>query len=212
MPEHLELPRPLRLLWTAGWSLTESAGFPLAAFAITAWLDGRNAGLIAGVVAIWLTALVRKIVTGTVPGLLTISATVLTLNTAVVIATGNIWIFLLHFPVGNLVMCLLFARTARSSNPLVAQLASEIVALRLPGSHHPGLHRFFQRATWLWAGIFLALAGVLGVLLVTEKLATFLVLSSVATIALVAVGTCASALWFATVLRKTGLRLRFAPA
>jgi hypothetical protein len=30
---------------------------------------------------------------------------------------------------------------------------SEVVALRYP-SHHPGLHRFFQGATWLWAGIF----------------------------------------------------------
>ncbi len=212
MPDHLELPRPLRLLRTTTWSLTESAGLPLAAFGIAAWLAGRDAGLVAGVAAIWLTAIVRKIATGSVPGLLMISATVLTLNTAVVIATGNIWIFLLHFPVGNLVMCLLFARTARSANPLVAQLAAEVVALRQPATHHPGLHRFFQRATWLWAGIFLALAGALAVLLETEPVPTFLMLSSVATVALVVAGTAASAVWFATVLRSTGLRLRFAPA
>src|SRR5215469_5829642 len=47
MPEHLELPRPLRLLRTTAWSLTESAGFPMAAFAIAAWLGGRDAGLVA---------------------------------------------------------------------------------------------------------------------------------------------------------------------
>lgn len=211
MREHLELPRPLRLLRTTTWSLTESAGLPLAAFAITAWLAGRDAGLLAGVGATWLTALIRKIVTGSVPGLLMISAIVLTLNTAVVVATGNIWIFLLHFPVGNLVMCLLFARTARSREPLVAKLAAEVVALRQPSVHHPGLHRFFQRATWLWSGIFLALAGALAVLLETEPVPVFLVLSSVATVALVAAGTVASAVWFATVLHKTGLRLRFAP-
>jgi len=212
MPEHLELPRPLRLLRTTAWSLTESAGFPMAAFAIAAWLGGRDAGLVAGVVATWLTAVVRKIATGSVPGLLTISATVLTLNTAVVIATGNLWIFLLHFPLGNLCMCLLFARTARSANPLVARLAAEVVALRQPAVHHPGLHRFFQRATWLWSGIFFALAVALAVLLETEPVATFLMFSSVATMALVAAGTGASALWFASMLRRTGLRLRFAPA
>lgn len=212
MSEHLELPRPLRLLRTTAWSLTESAGLPLAAFAVAAWLAGRDAGLLAGVAAIWLTAIVRKVATGSVPGLLTISAAVLTLNTAVVIATGNIWIFLLHFPVGNLVMCLLFARTARSANPLVAQLAAEVVALRQPSVHHPGLHQFFQRATWLWSGIFFALAAALAVLLETEPVATFLMLSSVASVALVAAGTGASALWFASVLRRTGLRLRFAPA
>jgi hypothetical protein len=38
----------------------------------------------------------------------------------------------------------------------VARLAAEVVALRQPSAHHPGLHRFF-RATWLWAGIFLLL-------------------------------------------------------
>ena len=30
--EDLELPRPLRLLLTAGWNLTESAGLPVAAY------------------------------------------------------------------------------------------------------------------------------------------------------------------------------------
>jgi hypothetical protein len=212
MPEHLELPRPLRLLRTTAWSLTESAGFPLAAFAVAAWLGGRDAGLVAGVAATWLTGVIRKIVTGSVPSLLTITATVLTVQTAVVIATGSLWIFLLHFPLANLCMCLLFARTARSANPLVARLAAEVVALRQPAAHHPGLHRFFQGATWLWAGIFLALAAALAVLLETEPVPTFLMLSSVATVALVVAGTGASALWFASVLRSTGLRLRFAPA
>ena len=70
----LELPRPLRLLLTAGWNLTESIGLPAAAYAIAAWLFGRDAGLVAGLAAIWLTALVRKIATGSVPSLLTISA------------------------------------------------------------------------------------------------------------------------------------------
>lgn len=211
MPDHVELPRPLRLLRTTAWSLTESFGFSFGAFAVVAWLYGRDPGLLAGAAATWITALVRKIATGSVPGLLTISAIVITVQTAVVVATGDLWIFLLHFPLGNLVMCLLFARTARSANPLVARLAAEVVALRHP-DHHPGLHRFFQGATWLWAGIFLALAAALGVMLGIEPVKTFLVLSSVATAALIAAGTGASALWFWSVLRKAGLRLRFAPA
>jgi hypothetical protein len=211
MAEHLELPRPLRLLRTTAWSLTESFGFPFGAFVIVAWLYGRDPGLLAGVGATWITAIIRKLATGSVPGLLTISALVLTVQTAIVIATGNLLIFLIHFPLGNLCLCLLFARTARSSNPLVARLAAEVVALRLPEVHIPGLHLFFQRATWLWAGIFLALAAALGVMLGTEPVATFLLLSTVATVGLVTAGTGASALWFRSVLRKTGLRLRFAP-
>jgi hypothetical protein len=212
VPEHLELPRPLRLLRTTAWSLTESAGLPVAAYAVGAWLGGRDAGLLAGVAATWAAAAIRRVATGCVPSLLTISAVVLTLQTAVVIATGELWIFLLQFPLANLCMCVLFARTARGPNPLVARLATEVVALRQPAIHHPGLHRFFQRATWLWAGIFLLLTASLAVLMVTEPTGTFLMLTTVATAALVVAGTGASTLWFLSVLRRFGLRLRFAPA
>ncbi len=208
----LEVPRPLRLLLTAGWSLTESAGLPAAAYLVAAWLDGRDAGLIAGLAAIWLTVVIRKVASGSVPGLLAISALVLTVQTAMVLATGELWLFLLQFPLANLCMCVLFARTARGPRPLVAQLAAEVVALRQPADHQPGLHRFFQGATWLWAGIFLLLTAGLAVLMVTEPASMFMMLSTAATIGLVAAGTAASALWFFSVLRGLGLRLRFAPA
>jgi len=64
MVEHLELPRPLRLIRCTGLSLSESLGLPLAAYFLGAGLDGRNTGLIAGVVAIWLTVVIRKIACG----------------------------------------------------------------------------------------------------------------------------------------------------
>lgn len=210
MPEHLELPRPLRLLRTSVWSLTESAGLPVAAYALAAWLAGRDAGLVAGLAATWLTAVIRKVATGSVPSLLTISAIVLTLQTAVVLATGQLWIYLLQFPVANLCMCILFARTARGPNPLIAKLAAEVVALRQPATHYPGLHRFFQGATWFWAGIFFLLTVALAVLMWTEPTRTFLMLSTVVTVGLVVAGTAASTLWFLSVLRRLGLSLRFA--
>jgi hypothetical protein len=145
----LVLPRPLRLLLIAGWSLAESAGLPVAAYAVAARIDGRSAGLLAGLAVVWLTAVIRQLVTGSVTGLLTISALVLTAQTGLVLVTGELWLFLLQFPLANLRMCALFARTAGGQDPLVARLAAEVVALRQPGKHHPGLHRFFQGATWL---------------------------------------------------------------
>jgi hypothetical protein len=210
MPEHVEFPRPLRLLWTIAWSLTESAGLPLGALALGAWLYGRDAGLLACLAATWLTALIRKIVSGSVPSLLTLTAVVLTLQTAVALATGQLWVYLLQFPAANLIMCVLFARTARGPHPLVGKLAAEVVALRLTG-HHPGLHRFFQGATWLWAGIFLLLTAGLGVLMVTEPLKAFMVLSTVVTIGLTVAGIGISTLWFWSVIRRCGIRLRFSP-
>jgi hypothetical protein len=209
MVEHLELPRPLRLLRCTGLSLSESLGLPLAAYVLGAWLGGRNVGLLVGVGAIWVTALIRKIASGSVPSLLTISAIVLSVQTAVVLATGVFWIFLLQFPLGYAAMFILFARTAWGPNPIVAKLAAEVVALRHP-AHHPGLHRFFQGATWLWAGIFLMLTAALAVTMWTEPAGTFLMLSTVATVAGTVAGIGASVVWFWSVLRKHGLRVQFA--
>jgi uncharacterized membrane protein len=210
MSENLELPRPLRLARLTAWNLTESLGIPVAAFAVAAWLGGRNAGILAGLAAIWITAGIRKLATGSVPGLLTISALVLTVQSVVAVATGNLWIFLLHFPLANLCLSFLFARTAGSGRPLCERLAAEVISLRQPADKHPRLHRFFQDATKLWAVIFLLLAACLGALLATQPIPEFLVSSTVATVVLIAAGIAVSVLWFRLVLQRLGLKLRFA--
>src|SRR5260370_36505906 len=70
----VEFPGALGLLAAISWSLTESAGLPIGALALGAWLFGRDAGLLAGLATTWLVALIRKIATGSVPSLLTITA------------------------------------------------------------------------------------------------------------------------------------------
>jgi hypothetical protein len=212
MAEHLELPRPWRLALTAGWNLAESLGLPVAGYLIGAELAGRDVGMVAATAVVWLTVIGRKVVTRSVPGLLTISALVLTLQTAVVLITGSVLFFLLQFPLANLGLCVLFARTAPTRKPLVAQLAAEVVALRQPSAHYPGLQRFFQGATWLWAGIFALSTVGLAVPIAFESVKVFLVLTTVVTIGGVVAGTGASALWFFRVLRRLGLRIRFAQA
>ena len=210
MAEHLELPRPGRLLRTVVWNLTESVGLPGVGYIVGQELAGRNAAMIAAAAILWLVAIVRKIVTGTVPGLVTISALVMTVQAVVVVSTGNVFFFLLQFPLANLVMCVLFARTAPTRKPLIAQLAAEVVALRQPSTHHPALHRFFQGATWLWAGLFFLTTVGLSVMMMTEPLTLFLVLYTAVTVGGVVVGAGLCALWFYRVIRKTGLRIRFA--
>jgi hypothetical protein len=211
MAEHLELPRPTRLALTASWNLAESLGIPVAAYFAGAAAGGRDAGMVAATIAVWLTVAGRKIFTRSVPSLLTISALVLSLQAAVVIATGSMLFFLLQFPLANLGLCVLFARTAPTRKPLVAQLAAEVVALRNP-SQHAGLHRFFQGATWLWAGIFAASTAGLAAAMAVEPVKTFMLLTTVVTIGGVVAGTIASAVWFFRVLHRFGLRVRFAPA
>jgi hypothetical protein len=211
MREHLELPRPLLLVRTVLWNLTEAAGLPVGAAVLATWMEGRNAGLLAGLAATWLTVVIRKVATRQVPSLLVITALVLTMQTVVVLATGQLWLYLLQFPLAQFVMCVLFARTARGPSPLVARLAAEVIALRQPATHHPGLHRFFQGATWFWAGNFFLMTVGMGILMVTEPVGIFVLVSTVATAGLTVAGAGVSALWFRRVLRQFGLSLRFAP-
>ena len=209
-PECLELPRPAALLRTIGLNFAESFGLPTGAYALAAWLGGRNAGLWAMLAAIWLTAVIRRAVTGSIPGLVTISLVVLTVQTLAAVITGNLWIFLLHFPVANLGLCLLFVRTARGHSPIAARLAAEVIGLRCPAVHQQRMHRFFQNVTVLWGGVFLALAVSLGALLATVPLATYVPVWAITTIALIGLGIAASTLWLRSVTRSLGIRFRFA--
>jgi hypothetical protein len=167
--------------------------------------------LLAGTAVVWLLIVIRKIVSGSVSALLMISALVLTIQTAVAISTGYMWMFQLQFPLANLAMCVVFARTAPTGKPLVAQLAAEVVALKQPEAQHPGLHRFFQGATWFWAGLFLLLTLGMAVMMVTEPYKLFMLLSTAVTIGLTVVGAAVCLVWFRAVLRRLGLRLRFSP-
>jgi uncharacterized membrane protein len=121
-------------------------------------------------------------------------------------------IFLVHFPVANLAMCLVFARTARGHSPIAARLAGEVIGLRCPDIHQPRLHRFFQHVTVLWAGVFLLLAVSLGVLLATVPLASYVSVWAATTVVLITAGIAASALWLRSVLRRLSIGFRFAPA
>jgi hypothetical protein len=211
LPECLELPRPVQLLRTAGWNLAESFGLPTVGYALAAWLAGRDAGLWAMLAAIWVTAVIRKLATGSVPSMVMISMVVLTVQTVAAIVTGSLWIFLVHFPLANLGLCLLFARTARGHSPIAARLAAEVIGLRCPPVHQPRLHSFFQRVTVLWAGVFLLLAVTLGALLATVPVAIYVPVWAATTVTLIAVGIGASALWLRSVLRRLSIGFRFAP-
>jgi hypothetical protein len=95
---------------------------------------------------------------------------------------------------------------------LVRKLATEFASVRHSGVNSPGLRHFFQRNTWLWAGVFAVLAAGFAGLVITEPIARFLIISTIITVALIGMAAVVSALWFGVVLKNNGLRLRFATA
>src|SRR5438067_13283792 len=68
MAEHLELPRPWRLMLTAGWNLAESLAPPVAGYYVGAKLGGRAPGRVSATGVVRLTALGRDVLIATVPG------------------------------------------------------------------------------------------------------------------------------------------------
>jgi hypothetical protein len=189
--------------------MAESFGLPTGAYVLAGYLAGRDAGLWAMLAAIWFTAGVRKLVTGSVPGLVAISLIVLTVQTVAAIVTGSLWIFLLHFPLADLALCLLFARTASGHSPIAARLAAEVIGLRCPPCHRQGMHRFFQGVTMLWAGVFLLLAVSLGALLATIPVDVYVPVWAATTIALIAAGIGVSVWWLRSAVRRLGTGFRF---
>jgi hypothetical protein len=212
MPECLELPRPVQLLRTTGWNLFESFGLPLGGYALAAGLWGSKAGVIAMLGAIWVTAGIRKLVTGSIPSLLTIALIVLTVQGVLAAATGNLWIFLVHFPLANLGLSILFGYSARGHSPLAEKLAGEVIGLRCPQCYQASLRPFFERVTWLWAAVFLLLAIILGALLATVPLNTYVLIWAVTTVVLVGAGVGVSVVWLRSVLRRLGIGFRFEQA
>ena len=91
--------------------MAESVALPFGTYVVVTDLVSPDAGLLAGTAVVWLLIALRKVVTGSVTALLMISALVLTVQTAVAISTGFLWMFELQFPLGNLAMCVMFART-----------------------------------------------------------------------------------------------------
>ncbi len=69
----LELPAPARLALTAGWNLAESLGLPLLGYAVGVRLGGQGPGMAAAAGVIWLTVVLRKVLTGSIPRLLVVS-------------------------------------------------------------------------------------------------------------------------------------------
>ena len=65
--DHLDLPALARLALTAGWNLAESLGLPVVAYLAAERFGGQGAGMAAAAAIMWLTAIVRKVVTGSIP-------------------------------------------------------------------------------------------------------------------------------------------------
>jgi uncharacterized membrane protein len=112
------------------------------------------------------------------------------------LATGSAFLYFLQPTLGTGLVAGVFIGSTLLGRPLAMRLAADFMPLPEALLAHDGVRRFFLRISLLWAGVFLANAGISLWLLVSQSLATFLWTRTVASLVLTAVAVAISTLAF----------------
>ena len=190
------IPRITALARHATPHVLEATLIPLALFYGGLQLLGLWGALLAAL--IWsYTSLLRRLLTRRrVPGMLVLGIIGLTARTALALVTGSAFLYFLQPTLGTGLVASVFIGSTVLGRPLAMRLATDFMPLPESLLAHDGVRRFFLRISLLWAGVFLANAGISLWLLVSQSLATFLWTRTVASLVLTGGAVAISTLAF----------------
>jgi hypothetical protein len=138
-------------------------------------------------------------------GLLLLSAILMTGRTAIALVTDSPYLYFLQPIISDGVVATTFLLSLATARPMVARLAGDFYPMDHELSVRPRVQRLFWRLTVFWAALCLGKSVMTLWLLQTQSLETFVLVKSVAVLAinvLAAVATVAAA---ALVARREGL-------
>ena len=186
------IPRVTALARHATPHVLEATLIPLALFYGGLQFMGLWGALLAAL--IWsYTSLLRRLITRRrVSGMLVLGIIGLTARTALALATGSAFLYFLQPTLGTGLVAGVFIGSTLLGRPLAMRLAADFMPLPEALLARDGVRRFFLRISLLWAGVFLANAGISLWLLVSQSLATFLWTRTVASLVLTAVAVAIS--------------------
>jgi intracellular septation protein A len=209
----IHLPSIASMLGQAGRPLLEFTLIPLALFWVLFTQVGFDGGLFAALGWSALAIGRRLVQRQKLPTILLITTALLVVRTAVGLWTGSAFLYFLQPTVQNFVFALALLVTIGLDRPLLAKLADDFCAFPEALSSHPGIRRFFKRVSLLWAVVFLVNGATTIVVLATQTVGNFLVVSTAGSYSVVAMGIVLSLWWFRRSLAGYGVRLRIgAPA
>ena len=192
---HFPIPRLTALARHATPHILEATLIPLALFYGGLRLVGLWGALIAALLWSYSSLLRRLITRRRVPGVLLLGIVGLTARTGLALATGSAFLYFLQPTLGTGLVATIFIGSTVLGRPLAMKLANDFMPLPESLLAHAGVRRFFHRISLLWAGVFLANAGISLWLLVSQSLTTFLwtrtLASAVLTVGAVAISTMA---------------------
>lgn len=204
----IHLPPVGSLLRDAGRPLLESTLIPLALFWVLFTRVGFDAGLIGALSWSALAIGRRLVLRRPVPAILVISTLLLVARTVVGLFTGSAFLYFLQPTVQNFVFAAALLVTLGLDRPLLAKLADDFCAFPASLTGHPQMKRFFKRVSLLWAFVFLLNGVTTLVVLATQTVGNYLVVSTAGSYSVVALGIVASLVWFHRCMAGEGIHLR----
>ncbi len=145
-------------------------------------------------------------------GLLALTVVIMTIRTAIALASGDTFLYFLQPVVSDVVVAGAFFLSLASARPVVARLAADFYPMDSEIAKRPGVQRLFWHLTLFWAVVCLCRAAVTFWLLESQSLVSFIVLKNLSLLAMTGIGvtiTVAAAVWVA---RREGLLQPVRPA
>jgi hypothetical protein len=138
-------------------------------------------------------------------GLLALTVVIMTIRTAIALASGDTFLYFLQPVVSDVVVAGAFFLSLASARPVVARLAADFYPMDSEIAKRPGVQRLFWHLTLFWAVVCLCRAAVTFWLLESQSLVSFVVLKNLSLLAMTGLGvtvTVSAAVWVA---RREGL-------
>jgi uncharacterized membrane protein len=144
-----------------------------------------------------------------VPGVVILSAGLITARFVVAFVTNSAFVYFLQPSLGNFCIAVLLLASLVPGKPLTRRLANDFCVFPAGLDAHPHIARFFSRLTLLWAIVCAANGAATIVLLLHVPVGSIVVLRPVISYGLVAAGIVVSYRWFRSTLRGHGMRIVF---
>jgi hypothetical protein len=144
-----------------------------------------------------------------VPGVVIVSAGLITARFVVAFVTNSAFLYFLQPSLGNFCIAVLLLASLVPGKPLTRRLANDFCAFPAAFDAHPHIGRFFSRLTLLWAIVCAANGAATIVLLLHVSIGSIIVLRPVISYGMVAAGIVVSYMWFRSTLRGHGMRIVF---
>jgi uncharacterized membrane protein len=186
-------------------SLATAVVAPAALFSATMVVINLVAAVV--VACLWITGAMcwRWATRRPVSGLLLLTVVLMAVKTAVMLATGNRFVYFVQPVVVDAVIAAIFLGSLWSARPVVARLAPDFYPVDAALAGRPAVHTLFRRLTVLWGGVMLVKGIVTFWLLESLSTIDFVLIKSCATLTVTLLATTATIVWSARVVRRESL-------